>query len=92
MPFFVLGVTRYRAFDGTFYEESVSIQKETERAMLVQITKRGQTKEHWLPKSCCSLRTRPKIRIIDGQPQTVGEQQELVVKDWFWEKEILGVR
>jgi hypothetical protein len=48
---FKLGSNTYKALDGSSYEERIEIKKETEKAILLSITKRGKEKECWLPKS-----------------------------------------
>lgn len=59
-----LRTTSYRALDGTTYQEAISIQRETPRAILVRIEKRGKAREMWLPKSQIRV-TQDRILVPD---------------------------
>ena len=50
-----LGTSSYRALDGSTYQESISIEAETEKAILVRIWKRGKVRTAWLPRSQIQL-------------------------------------
>lgn len=50
-----LGTSSYRALDGSTYQESISIEAETEKAILVRIGKRGRVRKAWLPLSQIQL-------------------------------------
>jgi hypothetical protein len=88
MPSLRLGRTAFKALDGNIYEESVTIERETPKAILLRIEKRGVRKEHWIPRSVCVIRTRTLIRIVDGEPVDQGPVSEIHITEWFWKKEI----
>lgn len=48
---FKLGSSKINALNGKIYESSVSIKRETPKAILLKIAKRGSDREIWLPKS-----------------------------------------
>lgn len=50
-----LGTIKHQTLSGQVLEEKVSIKKETERAILLRIEKRGKVAEHWIPKSVCTV-------------------------------------
>jgi len=50
-----LGTNSYRALDGSTYQESVSIEAETEKATFLRIEKRGKVRTIWLPRSQIQL-------------------------------------
>jgi predicted regulator of Ras-like GTPase activity (Roadblock/LC7/MglB family) len=50
-----LGTRSYRALDGSNYQESVSIEAETEKAILVRIGRGGKVRMAWLPRSQIQL-------------------------------------
>ena len=90
MPSLRLGKVQFKALNGNTYEESVSIERETAKAVLLRIEKRGTRKEHWIPRSVCTIRTRPQIRIVNGKPVEQGEVSEIHILGWFWKKEVEG--
>lgn len=46
---FKLGRTEIKALDGNVYEEIIAIERETPKAILLKIVKRGAAKKYWLP-------------------------------------------
>ena len=48
---FKLGESEFRTLDDSTYQESISIESETEKAILLRIEKRGKVRRYWLPRS-----------------------------------------
>ena len=48
---FKLGRTEIKALDGNVYEEIIAIERETPKAILLKIVKRGLATKYWLPMS-----------------------------------------
>jgi len=48
---FKLGESKFRSLDESTYQESIGIEAETEKAILLRIEKRGKVRTYWLPRS-----------------------------------------
>lgn len=50
-----LGITKHRTLSGQVLEEKAYIKRETPKAVLLVIEKRGKASKHWIPKSLCTI-------------------------------------
>lgn len=91
MPVIKLGTSELRGFDDTKAEVHCWIEVERPLSYLLKRHRKlpdGSVQEGacWFPKSQCQIRVRPIIKVIDGKPTKIGEQEELFVPDWLWQK------
>ena len=47
----ILGKANIRALDGSMIIQETAIKRETQKAILLEVTKLGLTKSYWFPKS-----------------------------------------